>query len=535
MRSARRGRQVSPETAEEEAVKGTAGAEPGGDNDYVDVYLKSKRSNTENFSDQDSAGGGGKTEDASKSTRARSRKKENIIIREGIMIKRTSVFIVLAIAFLGSSLYASVANDPMRGLTGKQFIKDMFLGWNLGNTMDCGGAETAWGNPVTTQAMIDVVHQGGFKTMREPVTWDSHFGAAPTYTIDATWMARVAAIANYALNDSMYVIINTHHDGWYDLAATGADSISVQAEVVAIWTQIATEFKDYSDYVIFEIFNEPNADASNQYGGGSAANRADLAAYQIAAVNAIRATGGNNATRKILLQGISASPIQASMATIPIVDSNILISIHTYDPVGFSMNCSPTTWGSASDSENIVSDLTNELSWTKTGCDIVGEWGSSSCDELASRVTHAYCYAQQTRDHEMCPVWWDDGAGFHILDRTSNPPSWAYPTIAAALLAGATSANFVASTINEPTKERTVSYDLQERAGIVNYSLPATSFVSLRLYTMQGRVVSTLVKSVQSAGKYAVKLPAKSISLGNYILELKAGNNFVTKRLTISQ
>jgi hypothetical protein len=139
----------------------------------------------------------------------------------------------------------------------------------------------------------------------------------------------------------------------------------------------------------------------------------------------------------------------------------------------------------------------------------------------------------------MVPVWWDDGGieegsnGYGILDRTSNPPSWAFPTIAAALLAGATSATFTVSTINEPTKERTVSYDLQERAGIVNYSLPATSFVSLRLYTMQGRVVSTLVKSVQSAGKYEVKLPARSISLGNYILELKAGNDLVTKRVTV--
>jgi len=95
------------------------------------------------------------------------------------------------------------------------------------------------GQPVTTQAMIDAVHKQGFKTMREPVTWNGHFGGSPTYTIDATWMARVAAIANYALNDSMYVMINTHHDGWYNLSST---SPTVQAEVVAIWTQIANAF-----------------------------------------------------------------------------------------------------------------------------------------------------------------------------------------------------------------------------------------------------------------------------------------------------
>ena len=202
------------------------------------------------------------------------------------------VIMVLAIALLGSSFIAqgSVANDAMRNLSRGQYVKNMYLGWNLGNTMDAN-TETGWGQPVTTQAMIDAVHKQGFKTMREPVTWNGHFGGSPTYTIDATWMARVAAIANYALNDSMYVMINTHHDGWYNLSST---SPTVQAEVVAIWTQIANAFKSYSDYVSFEIFNEPNAGATNQYGGGSDANRAALAAYQTAAIAAIRATGGNN-------------------------------------------------------------------------------------------------------------------------------------------------------------------------------------------------------------------------------------------------
>ncbi len=103
---------------------------------------------------------------------------------------------------------------------------------------------------------------------------------------------------------------------------------------MAIWTQIANAFKNYSDYVVFEIFNEPNAGAANQYKGGDATSRANLATYQMAAVNAIRATGGNNATRMIMLQGISASPIAVSIGTIPIPDANILVSIHTYDPEG---------------------------------------------------------------------------------------------------------------------------------------------------------------------------------------------------------
>ncbi len=187
-----------------------------------------------------SVGGGGVS--------APEKKYQSINFRRRIMIKNTFslnkiINSVLIIALLGSYslITATVANDPMRGLTRSQFVKNLYLGWNLGNTFDGSGTETGWGNPVTTQAMIDVVHKQGFKFMRLPVTWSSHFGGSPTYTIDAAFIARVAAVANYALNDSMYVMVNTHHDGWYNLSSTSA---TVQAEVVAIWTQIANAIQE---------------------------------------------------------------------------------------------------------------------------------------------------------------------------------------------------------------------------------------------------------------------------------------------------
>jgi hypothetical protein len=313
---------------------------------------------------------------------------------------------------------------------------------------------------------------------------------------------------------------------------------------VAIWTQIANAFKTYGDYVIFEIFNEPNAGATNQYGGGSPANRTALAAYQTAAVAAIRATGGNNVTRMIVVQGISASPIAASVATIPIPDTNCIVSIHTYDPVGFSMSGSPKTWGSASDSSSIRNNLTSEQGMvaTKGAVAIVGEWGSVSNCDLASRVKHAYYYAQQCRNHAMLPVWWDDGGfagnGFGLLNRRANPPTWTYPTVAQALIDGAKSATFpnVKPIVGVgPLNENKTSLNggLLVKTGMVNYTLPQASAVSLNLYNMQGKIASTLVQSNQPSGSYEVKLPTKGISSGNYILEFKAGNNFVTKRINI--
>ena len=275
------------------------------------------------------------------------------------------------------------------------------------------------------------------------------------------------------------------------------------------------------------------------YGGGDATSRAALAAYQTAAVAAIRATGGNNATRMIVLQGISASPIAVSVGTIPIPDTNCLVSMHTYDPVGFSMNGSPSTWGSASDTAAVMRNLVTEQGYvaTKGGVVVLGEWGSVSQDDLASRVHHAQFYARECRNHAMVPVWWDDGAGFHILNRKANPVSWAYPTIAQALADGAKAGVFpgnIRPSI-KPSSENKISLNsgLIVKAGSISYALPKASSVSLCLYNMQGKIVSNLVQSNQPAGKYEVKLPAKGISFGNYVLEFKSGDNFITKKLSL--
>ncbi len=457
---------------------------------------------------------------------------------KGVSIRQTLSFFLIATLGVPHLHAASVAYAPMRGWTPKQYVQDMLVGWNLGNTMDATPDETSWGNPVTTQAMIDAVHAMGFKFMRLPVTWQGHFGGAPNYTIDPTWLARVVTIANYALNDSMYVMVNIHHDGttggWFPLNATPAQVPAISTEVAAIWTQIANAFKDYGDYVVFEIFNEPQNGAPNEYGGGDSASRANLAAYQKAAVNAIRATGGNNATRMIVLQGISASPIAVSVGTIPMVDDNIIVSIHTYDPVNYSMNCSPNTWGSASDSAGIRSDLQSEQGMvaTKHGTAIVGEWGTENCDDLNSRVQHAFYYAQQCRIYGMLPVWWDDGASFHLLNRKTNPPSWDFPTIAQAIVAGAKSGSFSSESIRPSGPNGIFLLNgLTVQAGVIHYRVPDASSVTLRLLNLQGAVVANLIQAFLPAGNHAVKLPLASLSRGRYILEFRAGAKVVRKNL----
>jgi endoglucanase len=342
----------------------------------------------------------------------------------------------------------------MRDITSIELVKDMKLGWNLGNTLDSTvtggpGLETSWGNPVTTQAMIDAVKAAGFNTVRIPVTWAYHFGAAPNYTIDAAWLDRVEAIANYVLKDGMYAIVNTHHDTWVSLMPT-ADQATLSDELAKLWTQIANRFKNYDDHLVFETLNEPRTTDSTQWTGGTAAARTILNAYNAAAVNAIRATGGNNALRHIMIPTHAANPSTTCIndLIIPNNDARIIVSLHTYYPNTFSMSTSltatgSTTWGTTADQTAMATELDRiyNLLPANGRAVIIGEWGSINKNDTAARALHAQTYAADVRARGMLPVWWDNGSGatngFALLNRTAL--TWYFPTIVTALVTGASS------------------------------------------------------------------------------------------------
>jgi endoglucanase len=167
-----------------------------------------------------------------------------------------------------------------------------------------------------------------------------------------------------------------------------------------------------------------------------------LNAYIEAAVNAIRATGGNNATRQIMIQPHGASPVQAgvqAMLKVSIInDPNLLISVHTYYGGLSGMGGTPFS-GSAADYTAMSKSLDTIAGWLPGKAIVIGEWGSVSQNSTTIRETHAKAYAQDCTAKGMVPVWWDNGAGdFELLNRKANPPTWYYPTIVSALLAGAT-------------------------------------------------------------------------------------------------
>ncbi len=334
---------------------------------------------------------------------------------------------------------SEVINGDMRDISPKEFVLDMGSGWNLGNTLDTEDIDvTAWGNPITTKAMIDAVAEKGFKTLRLPVTWRFHTGDAPDYILESDWLDRVENIANFALSNDMYVIINIHHDDEW-IVPTYENAPAVKERLTKTWTQIANRFKPYGDYVIFETLNEPRHEGSpEEWEGGTTEGRDVVNQYHQVSVDAIRATGGNNAVRKIMVSTYAAGTGENVLDDylVPNNDVNVIVSIHSYSPYLFSLAGTDPTWGTDADKAELTEEFnTIQDKFNNEGRAVVmGEWGSTFANNVADRLAHAEYYAGLCAERGICPIWWDNGNAdeFGLFNR--NTLEWVYPEIADAIV-----------------------------------------------------------------------------------------------------
>ncbi|MFT3867665.1 MAG: cellulase family glycosylhydrolase [Nibricoccus sp.] len=213
-------------------------------------------------------------------------------------------------------------------------------GWNLGNTLEPPSGEGTWG-PAATQNLINAVANAGFNTVRLPVAWDSHANQS-TYVIDSAWMARVKQVVDWCVARNLYVIINCHWDnGWLENNITDSVNPTINAKMQSYWTQIANTFKNYDSRLIFAGANEPAVD--------TAAEMTTLNAYYQTFINAVRATGGNNSTRWLAIQGPSTDIdyTDSLMNTLPTdsASGRLMIEVHYYSPYQFTLMTADADWG----------------------------------------------------------------------------------------------------------------------------------------------------------------------------------------------
>lgn len=355
-------------------------------------------------------------------------------------IKQIVIIVFFMLFLFISNLKADTAQTGMRTISSVELVADMGAGWNLGNTLDAEtNDETGWGNPKTTKAMIDELHNRGFKTIRLPVTWRFHLGGAPEYVIEKAWLDRVEEVANYAFDNDMYVIVNIHHDDPW-IIPTYEKAPEVNEKLIKVWTQIANRFKKYGDYLIFETLNEPRYEGSpEEWSGGTAEGRDVVNQYQKTCVDAIRATGGNNAKRHLMVSTYAAAGYGDALKDfkIPNNDERVIVSIHNYSPFDFTLQeGGRSNWGSAADKAALSADMDNLYNKfvLNDRAVVLGEWCATNRNNLADREIYYKCFMRTALERELRPVYWDIGAsnGSGLLDR--NKLTWFFPTLVDAII-----------------------------------------------------------------------------------------------------
>lgn len=340
-------------------------------------------------------------------------------------------------------------------------VSNMRIGWNLGNTLDSNSGdvsnmwierwserqpsdyETAWGQPITKPELIKMMKDAGFNAIRVPVTWYPHmeakFDDGLTWDpakdpigmkIQADWMKRVLEIVDYVIGQEMYCILNIHHDtgaastAW--LVASEMDYEEQKERFEAVWTQIAEEFKDYDGRLLFEGYNEMldpyDSWCFSSFGTPSKYN-AEVASSAYKAINmyaqsfvdAVRATGGNNAERNLIVSTYGAccgegtwnshlkDPLKEMKLPDDTTDGHIIFEVHSYPYIANGLE-------SAKSSVNeIMKGLKTHLQ-SKGAPVIIGEWGTSDGEDYNKRhadvLAFARYFVEQAKSNGIATFYW---------------------------------------------------------------------------------------------------------------------------------
>ncbi len=293
------------------------------------------------------------------------------------------------------SLLISMSTNAADFESAKDAVKNMGVGWNLGNTLDAHDAtrtwtttaehETCWDQPVTKPELLKMMKEAGFGAIRVPVTWFQEMDADGK--VNDAWMKRVKEVVDYVIDNGMYCILNVHHDtgadneifkSWLKASTSGYNASKAKYE--GLWKQIAETFKDYDQHLLFEGYNEM-LDEKNTW--NEPADKTDgyqaINSYAKSFVTTVRATGGNNKDRNLVVNTYSASSVGNAMKQLelPEESGHIIFQLHSYP-----------NWKSESNAkieiDNLISTIkTNLLDRAPV---IIGEY--STFTEFPSKIDY---------------------------------------------------------------------------------------------------------------------------------------------------
>ena len=343
--------------------------------------------------------------------------------------------------------------------TAKEIAAQIYAGINIGNTMECTSYEGAWSGAKVNETYLAALKEAGFNAVRIPCAWDTYIDDDDdTYTIDADWLERVYEVVGWCIALDMYVVLNAHWDnGWLeDNIFDSSLEEDIIAEQTAIWTQVAEKMEGYDYHLLFAACNEPGMNetsgSSTMWSGTSGKSAiARLIEYEQTMIDAVRATGGNNEQRCLVIQGLGTdiSNTYTYMDDLPTdeAEDRLLMEVHYYEPYQFCLMTEDASWGNVfyywgSDNYD-TSDTSHNPTWGELDnwlipqmakmtekyvsegipC-IIGEYGCefrttstySDMDQDKHDASVAYyneCVTREAKNAGCVPFYWETGSVFN--------------------------------------------------------------------------------------------------------------------------
>lgn len=348
---------------------------------------------------------------------------------------------------------ASGTENTVEGMQNDAFALayKIHLGWNLGNTLEAIGGETAWGNPEVSAGFIAAVKAAGFNAVRIPCAWNQYIDNHSDYTIKNSWLMRVQEVVDYCIENEMYAILNIHWDGgWLEENPVYSKQNAINQKQYALWKQIANHFIDYGEYLLFAGTNEVHAN----YNTPTTENIEVQQSFNQTFVDAVRSTGGKNAYRNLIVQAYNTNIDYAyDKMSMPSDEApnRLIAEVHYYDPWDFcgaqsSDNSATFFWGKEAGYTNISGwgqedHARRQFAKMKSkfvdkGIPVImGEYGAvnrtaslvSEDEKELHRQSRAYYLkyvTQKMKENGIVPFYWDNGHtgkdGFALFDRNTK-------------------------------------------------------------------------------------------------------------------
>ena len=344
------------------------------------------------------------------------------------------------------------------------FVRDMKCGWNLGNTFDAVyndnrhdtslNLESYWNGAVTTKELIEALKEAGFNSIRIPVSWHNHVDENDV--IDEAWLNRVKEVAGWALDLGMYAIVNIHHDNEPAFFYPDREHAErTDAYMTAIWTQMSEAFRDCDNHLLLESMNEPRLKGTNfewwwdENDKSCRESMERINELNQKFVDIVRASGGNNATRYLVVPSYCANPgyavNEAFVLPKDTAENRIIVAAHAYTPYNFALNTgSPDKTFDLENEPEKKREITlfmNDLydRFVANGIPVImDEFGAIDKDNTQDRVNFAAFYSAAGSIHGLTCFWWDNGnykgggERFSLINRKTL--EWYYPDIVLAIM-----------------------------------------------------------------------------------------------------